>query len=71
MTIRWSSCWPTCAANGGVERLSLSGLDHAGVAAFMEQAAGHDLDDEELLSPGPSTRRPRETPSSCVRSSAT
>jgi DNA-binding SARP family transcriptional activator len=34
---------------GGVERLSLSGLDQAGVVAFMEQAAGHDLDDEDLL----------------------
>ncbi len=34
---------------GGVERLSLSGLDHAGVVSFMEQTAGHDLDDEDLL----------------------
>jgi class 3 adenylate cyclase len=30
----------------GVERLSISGLDRSGVAAFLEQAAGHDLDDE-------------------------
>jgi hypothetical protein len=32
----------------GVERFSLSGLDHFGVVAFMEQAAGHDLDHEGL-----------------------
>jgi class 3 adenylate cyclase/tetratricopeptide (TPR) repeat protein len=31
---------------GGAERLSLSGLDGAGVAAFIEQAAGHQLDEE-------------------------
>jgi predicted ATPase len=30
----------------GVERLGLSGLDEAGVAAFMEARAGHELDDE-------------------------
>jgi class 3 adenylate cyclase/tetratricopeptide (TPR) repeat protein len=34
---------------GGVERLSLTGLDSSGVAAFMEQAAGHSLTDEDLL----------------------
>jgi class 3 adenylate cyclase len=34
---------------GGVERLSLTGLDPSGVAAFMEQAAEHALDDEDLL----------------------
>jgi class 3 adenylate cyclase len=33
----------------GVERLSLVGLDSAGVAAFMEQAAGHRLGDEDVL----------------------
>jgi hypothetical protein len=32
----------------GIERLPLSGLDQAGVAAFMEQAAGHRLHDEDL-----------------------
>ncbi|MGH8974640.1 MAG: BTAD domain-containing putative transcriptional regulator, partial [Acidimicrobiia bacterium] len=30
----------------GVERLSLSGLDEAGVAAFMAARAGHELDDD-------------------------
>ena len=33
--------------DGQVERLALSGLDAAGVAAFMEIAAGQRLDDEE------------------------
>jgi hypothetical protein len=33
----------------GIERLLLSGLDQAGVAAFMEQAAGHGLDDGDLV----------------------
>jgi class 3 adenylate cyclase/tetratricopeptide (TPR) repeat protein len=33
---------------GGMKRLSLGGLDSSGVAAFMEQAAGHALDDEDL-----------------------
>ena len=33
--------------DGGVERLSLSGLDTPGVSAFLEAAAGHRLDDEE------------------------
>jgi class 3 adenylate cyclase len=33
----------------GVERLSLSGLDQSGVAAFMEQAAGHELEDDDRL----------------------
>jgi class 3 adenylate cyclase/tetratricopeptide (TPR) repeat protein len=33
--------------DGGVERLALSGLDAAGVTAFIEAAAGHSLDDEE------------------------
>jgi hypothetical protein len=32
----------------GVERLSLLGLDSSGVAAFMELAAGHELDDDHL-----------------------
>ncbi len=32
---------------GGVERLSLGGLDRDGVGAFIEAAAGHDLADEE------------------------
>ncbi len=32
----------------GVERFSLVGLDSSRVAAFMEQAAGHALDDEDL-----------------------
>src|SRR5205807_10274255 len=32
-----------------VERLSLAGLDSSGVAAYMEQAAGRALDDEDLL----------------------
>jgi class 3 adenylate cyclase len=33
--------------DGEVERLSISGLDAAGVTAFIEAAAGHSLDDEE------------------------
>ena len=33
--------------DGGVERLVLSGLDTPAVAAFIETAAGHRLDDEE------------------------
>lgn len=33
----------------GFERLSLTGLGRAGVVAFMEQAAGHALDDEDLV----------------------
>ena len=33
--------------DGQAERLALSGLDAAGVAAFIETAAGHRLDDEE------------------------
>ena len=32
--------------DGGVERLAISGLDAAGVTAFVEAAAGHSLDDE-------------------------
>ena len=32
----------------GIERLSLSGFDQEAVAAFVSQAAGHDLDDEGL-----------------------
>jgi class 3 adenylate cyclase/tetratricopeptide (TPR) repeat protein len=32
-----------------VERLSLLGLDSAGVAAYLEQAAGHALDDDDLV----------------------
>lgn len=32
----------------GIERLALSGLDSAAVAAFLEQAAGHALDDAAL-----------------------
>jgi class 3 adenylate cyclase len=32
----------------GVERLALSGLDSSGVAAFMEQAAGHVLAEDDL-----------------------
>ena len=31
--------------DGGVERLAISGLDAAGVTAFVEAAAGHSLDD--------------------------
>jgi predicted ATPase len=34
---------------GGVERLSLMGLDSSGVAAFIEQAAGRALEDEDML----------------------
>ncbi|HEV8623900.1 MAG TPA: AAA family ATPase [Acidimicrobiia bacterium] len=34
--------------DGGVERVALSGLDAAGVAAFIEAAAGHSLDEEEV-----------------------
>jgi class 3 adenylate cyclase/DNA polymerase III delta prime subunit len=33
----------------GFERLSLSGLDRAGVLAFLEQAADHNLDEEAAL----------------------
>jgi class 3 adenylate cyclase len=33
---------------GTVERICLTGLDSSGVAAFMEQAAGPELDDEDL-----------------------
>jgi class 3 adenylate cyclase/tetratricopeptide (TPR) repeat protein len=32
----------------GVERISLTGLDSAGVVAYMERAAGYDLDEEDL-----------------------
>ncbi|HEV8628322.1 MAG TPA: AAA family ATPase, partial [Acidimicrobiia bacterium] len=32
----------------GVERVSLAGLDSSGVVAFMEHAAGHTLDDEDV-----------------------
>ena len=56
---------------GGVERLSLSGLDDAGVAAFVEQAAGRTLDETASPWPGPSTRRRRATRSSSGRCSAT
>ncbi|MGH8973161.1 MAG: AAA family ATPase [Acidimicrobiia bacterium] len=35
----------------GVERFPLSGLDQASVAAFIEQAAGHALDDEDEALP--------------------
>jgi tetratricopeptide (TPR) repeat protein len=31
----------------GVERISVSGLDASGVSAFVEQVAGHGLDDED------------------------
>ena len=34
--------------DGTLERLPLTGLDHSGVVAFVEQAAGHDLDDDGL-----------------------
>ena len=34
--------------HGGVERLSLRGLDSLGVTAYMEAAAGHTLDDDDL-----------------------
>ena len=37
---------------GGVERLSLSGLDDVGVAAIVEQASGRPLDEDEPR-PGP------------------
>jgi class 3 adenylate cyclase len=33
----------------GAERLSLSGLDSSGVAAFMERAAGHELDRDDAM----------------------
>ncbi len=33
---------------GGVERMSVRGLDPSGVSAYMEQAAGRRLDDEDL-----------------------
>jgi class 3 adenylate cyclase/tetratricopeptide (TPR) repeat protein len=33
---------------GGMERLSLSGLDQRAVASFLAQAAGHEMDDEGL-----------------------
>jgi class 3 adenylate cyclase/tetratricopeptide (TPR) repeat protein len=33
---------------GGVERISLLGLDPSGVSAYMEEAAGHALDDDDL-----------------------
>jgi tetratricopeptide (TPR) repeat protein len=33
--------------DAGAERIPLSGLDAAGVAAYLEQAAGHDLSDED------------------------
>ncbi|MDQ4096838.1 MAG: AAA family ATPase, partial [Actinomycetota bacterium] len=33
--------------DGAVERMAISGLDAAGVTAFIEAAAGHTLDDEE------------------------
>jgi class 3 adenylate cyclase len=34
--------------DGTIERITLSGLDPSGVVAFMEQAAGHRLDDDGL-----------------------
>jgi class 3 adenylate cyclase/tetratricopeptide (TPR) repeat protein len=40
---------PDLRRQGGIERISLTGLDCAGVAAFMEQAAEHALDDEDLV----------------------
>jgi class 3 adenylate cyclase len=39
---------PDLRRQGGVERLSLAGLDDLGVAAFVEQAAGSTLDDGGL-----------------------
>ncbi|MDQ3946011.1 MAG: AAA family ATPase, partial [Actinomycetota bacterium] len=33
---------------GGVDRVSLLGLDRSGVSAYMEKAAGHTLDDDDL-----------------------
>jgi class 3 adenylate cyclase len=36
---------PDLRRQGGVDRLSLAGLDDVGVAALVEQAAGHALDD--------------------------
>ena len=33
---------------GGVRRIALAGLDSSGVAAFLEQAAGHALGDDDL-----------------------
>jgi tetratricopeptide (TPR) repeat protein len=35
--------------HGSAERLLISGLDPSGVAAFMAEAAGHELDEKELL----------------------
>jgi class 3 adenylate cyclase/tetratricopeptide (TPR) repeat protein len=34
---------------GGIDRLSLLGLDSSSVVAFMEQAAGHQLDEDDIL----------------------
>ena len=42
---RWPTRWPTLHRLGGVTRVELAGLDDAGVASFMEAAAGHALDD--------------------------
>ena len=39
---------PDVRGRDGIERLPLLGLDSGGVAAFMEQAAGHALEDAEL-----------------------
>jgi class 3 adenylate cyclase len=39
---------PDLRRHGGVERLSLSGLDDVGVTAFVEQASGATLDDAGL-----------------------
>jgi len=39
---------PDLRRQGGVERLSLSGLDDVGVAAFVEQASGRALDEANL-----------------------
>jgi class 3 adenylate cyclase len=36
------------AGQTGVERISLTGLDSTGVVAYMQRAAGHDLDEEDL-----------------------
>jgi class 3 adenylate cyclase len=39
---------PDLRRQRGVERLSLAGLDQAGVAAYLEEAAGHQLGEEDL-----------------------
>ena len=63
--------WPSCTGSGGVTRVELGGLDDAGVAAFIEAAAGQALDDGGDRFAAECTARPTATRSSSVRCCAT